>query len=144
MPSKTPITIRTLREALEQYQRIHMPAHNYAEKTRHGYAEDLRDLLRFLHEQGRTGSIEVIPADLVAYLAHLDARGLAGATRRRKTYACRSFFDYLYHAGHIPHNPAEGMIPPRSEQTEPRVLSADEYQALLRACSHHPRDAAII
>ncbi len=83
------------------------------------------------------------PADLVAYLAHLDTRGLAGATRRRKTYAAKSLFGFLHRAGHIPHNPAQGMLPPRSEQTEPRVLSVAEYQALLRACSHHPRDAAI-
>jgi integrase/recombinase XerC len=27
---------------------------------------------------------------------------------------------------------------PRSQQKEPRVLSVVEYQALLRACSHHP------
>jgi site-specific recombinase XerD len=137
-------TITTLREALQAHQRIHMPARNYAEKTRRGYGEDLRDLLRFLEGQGRTKPGDVTPSDLEAYLAQLDRRGLAGATRRRKVYACKSLFTYLHRAGHIPHNPTEGLVAPRSEQKEPRVLSVAEYQALLRACSHHSRDAAIL
>jgi integrase/recombinase XerC len=86
----------------------------------------------------------VTPCDLEAFLAQLDRRGLAGATRRRKVYAAKSLFTYLHRAGHISHNPTEGLVAPRSEQKEPRVLSVAEYQALLRACSHHPRDAAIL
>ena len=137
-------TIHTLHDALDAYQRMYMPSRNFAPKTRSGYADDLRDLLRFLDGQGRTRPVDVVPADLDAFLAHLDRRGLAGASRRRKTYASKSFFAFLHRAGHIPQNPAQELIPPRSERKEPRVLSAAEYQALLRACSHHPRDSAII
>jgi len=36
------------------------------------------------------------------------------------------------------------LIPPKIEFREPRVLSEAEYKALLRACSHEIRDAAII
>jgi integrase/recombinase XerC len=36
------------------------------------------------------------------------------------------------------------LVPPKTEQKEPRVLTKREYTALIRACAHHPRDSAII
>jgi integrase/recombinase XerC len=143
MDTQTTI-IHDLREALSAYERTYMPSRNYAHKTRLSYTDDLRDLVGFLEGHGCSAPADVSPRTLEAYLAHLDQRGLAGASRRRKTYACKSLFAYLYRSGAIPNNPAEQLRPPRSEQKEPRVLSKVEYQALLRACSHHPRDAAII
>jgi site-specific recombinase XerD len=83
-------------------------------------------------------------ARLEDYLAYLDRRGLSGASRRRKTYACKSFCGFLCRSELLAHDPAQRLVAPRAEQKEPRVLSQAEYQALLRACSHHPRDAAIL
>lgn len=137
-------TIHDLSEALSTYERTYMPSRNYAPKTRLSYMDDLRDLVGFLEGRGCSAAANISPSTLEAYLAYLDQRGLAGASRRRKTYACKSLFAYLCRSGVIPSNPAEQLRPPRSEQKEPRVLSKAEYQALLRACSHHPRDAAII
>jgi integrase/recombinase XerC len=134
----------TLRDALARYQRVHMPARNYAPKTRRSYADDLADLVAHLERRGREAPEAVTLADLEGWLAALDRRGLAGASRRRKTYAARSFFAFLARGGLIVHDPAAELIPPRAERKEPRVLSRDEYAALLRACSHHPRDAAVI
>jgi len=143
MTTQLPI-IRTMREGLEAYERIYMPSRNFAPKTRQSYSDDIRELILFLETAGSKEPGEVWLGSLQGYLAELDRRGLAGATRRRKTYAVKSFFSFLYRSGQLPDNPAEQLIPPRSEQKEPRVLSKVEYQALLRACSHHPRDAAII
>jgi len=61
-----------------------------------------------------------------------------------KTYAIKSFFSFLYHSGYTDKDLAERLIPPKTEQKEPRVLTKPEYEALLRACSHHVRDSAII
>lgn len=36
-----------------------------------------------------------------------------------------------------------GLIWPHANQDEPRALAKSEYEALLRACSHHPRDHAM-
>jgi len=137
-------TANDLREALSSYEQIYVPSRNFAPKTRLSYKDDLGELIGFLVQQDRITPSDISPSDLEAYLAHLDQRGLAGSTRRRKTYACKSFFGYLFRSGVILRNPAEQLIPPRSEQKEPRVLSKTEYQALLRACSYHPRDAAIV
>jgi site-specific recombinase XerD len=81
---------------------------------------------------------------LEAYLADLDRRQYAGASRKRKTYAIKSFFGFLFDSGFIPHDISQRMVPPKTEYKEPRVLSKDEYTALLRACSHHVRDSALI
>ena len=67
-------TLHTLDDALDAYQRVYMPSRNFAPKTRSGYTDDLRDLLRFLDGQGRTQSVDVVHADLEAFLAHLDRR----------------------------------------------------------------------
>jgi len=81
---------------------------------------------------------------LERYLADLDSRGYAGSTRRRKTSSIRSFFFFLYRHGYIENSIAERLIPPRTEQKQPRVLTENEYKRLLRACAHETRDAAII
>ena len=128
-----PSTIHDLREALDAYVSIYMPSRNFAPKTRQSYGDDIRELILFLESSGCDEAGEVSFTTLEGYLADLDRRKLAGATRRRKTYAIKSFFTFLHRSGHLPGNPAEQLIPPRSEQKEPRVLSKVEYQALLRA-----------
>lgn len=143
MQSKSTPTL-SWHEALENYQSTYLPSRNYAPRTRRCYLDDLRDLIAFLRKRHRQHLTSVKLSDLEAYLAHLDRRGLAGASRRRRTYACKSFFTYLHRSGLISDDPSLWLVPPRAEQAEPRVLSKAEYEALLRASSHHPRDAAII
>ena len=140
-PPKSP---QTLEAALALYERIYMPSRNFAQKTRLNYRNDLTNLIAFLHKLGHQRPDRIALGDLEGYLAELDRRGLAGSSRRRKTFACKSFFTFLYRSGYIPQNPSNRLIPPKAEQKEPRVLTKQEYEALLRACSHHPRDSAII
>ena len=134
----------TLVEGLACYERLYMPSRNFTPKTRLDYHNDLADLLAFAGKLGHERLDQVSLRDLEAYLAELDRRGLAGASRKRKTYAIKSFFAFLYHSSYLAHDPAERLIPPRSEQKEPRVLTKKEYETLLRVCSHHPRDSAIV
>jgi len=83
-------------------------------------------------------------AHLKAYLAVLEQRGLVPSSRRRRTYAVKTFFKFLDEYGLINNNVALRLIPPKVPRKEPRFLSESEYQALVRTCSHHPRDAAIM
>src|SRR3712207_7854007 len=50
----------------------------------------------------------------------------------------------LHRHGAVLHNVAERLIAPQPAAKEARFLSEDEYQRLLRACSHNSRDSAII
>ena len=67
-----------------------------------------------------------------------------GRTRARKVASIKSLFGFLYRSGYAKNDLGESLIPPRTEQKEPRFLNKREYEALLRACSHHPRDSALI
>jgi site-specific recombinase XerD len=135
---------KTLSEALKEYELVFMPSRNWAAKTRINYRNDITDLIRFLEGRGKTDPNRVDLQDLEAYMAELDRRGYTGTTRRRKISSIKSFFGFLKWYGYITNNVAEGLIPPAREYKEPRVLTTKEYQALLRACSHDIRDAAII
>ena len=135
---------KTLSEALREYELVFMPSRNWAAKTRVNYRNDIADLISFLEKQGKIDPNRVDLQDLEAYMAELDRSGYTGTTRRRKTSSIKSFFGFLKQYGYITNNVAEGLIPPAREYKEPRVLTTREYQALLRACSHDIRDAAII
>ncbi len=136
--------IETLRQALTLFVRVGMPARNLSARTRTEYTNDLTDLITYLEQQGILPLARVTLQHLTGYQAEMDKRGYQPSTRSRKTHAIKSWFKFLYHQGVIAHNVAERLIPPRAVKPEPRFLSEAEYQRLLRACSHHPRDAAII
>ncbi len=137
-------TVETLTQALAQFETIGMPARNLATRTRHEYTRDLRDFLSYLEHRGTTRLDEVRAWELEGYLAELDRRGLQGSTRNRKVHTLKTFFKWLVSQELLATNPAARLVAPRAIKQEPRYLSEEEYRQLLRACSHHARDAAII
>ncbi len=137
-------TVETLAQALAQFETIGMPARSLAVRTRHEYSRDLRDLLSYLEQCGTTQLEEVRSRDLEAYLAELDRRGLQGSTRNRKVHTLKTFFSWLVGQDLFTSSPAARLVAPRAIKKEPHYLSEEEYRRLLRACSHHTRDAAII
>ena len=132
-----------LREGLEAFATIFMPARNYSERTRREYHDDVADLVRFLEARG-IGTWSVVGlSDLRHYLAELDYRRLAASSRNRKTYAIKTFFKFLYQDGYIKHDPARELIPPPVPQKDRRYLSEIEYKTLLSQVSDD-RDRAIL
>jgi site-specific recombinase XerD len=136
--------VETLQQALDLFETVGMPARNLSAQTRKSYHSDLVDLVAFLEERGVAKLDQVSLQDLESYQAEMDHRGYQPSTRRRRTYAIKTWFKFLHHRVIISNDIARQLIPPRSEKKEPRFLSEEEYQQLLRVCSHHPRDAAII
>ena len=139
-----PTAIQTLKEAITLFEEVGMPARNLAVRTRSEYKHDLEDLADFLEHQHIHRLEQISLAHLVGFQAEMDRRHYQESTRRRKTIAIKSFFKFITRHGVISHNVASQLIPPRVTRHEPRYLSEEEYGRLLRAGSHHPRDAAII
>jgi site-specific recombinase XerD len=136
---------KSLTEALALYETEYLAARNLAFRSRREYLNDLKDLLVFLTGgQLITDPTLVTKRHLESYLAELDRRGFAGATRRRKVSSIRSFFAFLQDAGVITLSPALRLIPPETERNEPRVLSEGEYKRLLETVRGDIRDQAII
>lgn len=133
----------SLREGLEAFVTVCMPARNYAARTRKEYQADIEDLVAFLAKQGISSWTVVVLRDLQRYFAELDYRDLKASSRHRKTYAIKTFFRFLRQSGYIREDPSRGLIPPTPSYNEPRFLREDEYQ-LLRDQVQDVRDLAII
>ena len=97
------------------------------------YAEDLSQFAAFAETQGVTDIRAADPALLRSFLAHLEALGLARASRARKTASLRSFFAYLAKQSLLPRSPAVGLRSIKTERRLPKFLRSDEMEALLAA-----------
>jgi site-specific recombinase XerD len=136
--------MRTLREALALFEAVGMAERKLAPRTRREYHNDLSDVLRFLEKRGVVEVGRVQLSFLEEYQAELVRRAFAPSSQQRKTYAIKTFFQFLAKQGVIEHDVSERLIPPVVERREPRVLTTDECVALRRACRGNVRDAAII
>ena len=131
-------------QAFNEFKSVYMPARNYAFRTRVEYSKDVGELVDFLVKRGVsiTGSISL--SHLERYLAWLDEKGFAGATRKKKTVAIHTFFGFLTREGYISSDISKALITPFAEQSLPRILTRAEYTDLLAACADNPRDKAIV
>src|SRR5215211_5076665 len=137
--------LKCFADALYHYDVIWLRGRNLAERTRAEYTRDLEDLFAFLTDRCKLAAPHQVQRQhLERYLAHLDRKGFAGATRRRRLAAIRSLFGFLADGGNLSHNPAAKLRTPAREYHQPRVLSEDEYKRLLDAVRYEPRDQAII
>ena len=110
-----------------------------AEKTRHAYAVDARQLVAWAHRQGLAPA-EVTPRALRRYAAGLTAQGQAPTTVARKLSSLRALFRSLVEHGELDANPADLLTAPRRPQRLPVVLKPAEVAALL---DRIPADSAL-
>jgi site-specific recombinase XerD len=134
----------TLRKALEDYKNVYMTYRNFADRSRVEYLNDLEDLVGFLEKSGIRQVTKLELAQIERYLANLERRGFASATRKRKTVAIRSFLKFLYQDQYISSNLAKHVIPPFVENKTPSFLTEAEYNRLRKVCASNARDTAII
>ncbi|MBJ2292926.1 tyrosine-type recombinase/integrase [Pseudomonas sp. MF5691] len=101
-------------------------------RTRRAYQNDLEDFCSFV---GLTGAEEfraVTRAHVLAWRAQLEARGMAGATIRRKLAALASLFDHLLENNAVAGgNPVHGVKRPRIETNEGKTPALGDDQAKL-------------
>lgn len=93
-----------------------------------------RDLARF------AASVEGVDAEAIArehvrdFISGLEREGLSPASRARALVAVRRFLKFMCAEGLLEDDPSQGVMSPRVGRALPRVLAADETQALIRAC----------
>src|SRR6266498_5650663 len=105
----------TLRKALDDYKTIYMPYRNFADRTRVEYQNDLEAFIGFLERSG-INHVRALGLPIIErYAAHLEQRGFASHTRKRKIVAIRSFLSFLHQEGYIATNIANKVILPFSE-----------------------------
>lgn len=105
-----------------------------AENTIAAYARDLTDYLDALAGRARD-PLTAARADIEAWLATLDDRGLSASTRARRLSAARQLHRFLYDDGWREDDPAARIAGPGKARRLPRALSEDEVGALLTAAA---------
>ena len=91
----------TIRKALDDYKTVYMPYRNFADRTREEYQNDLENFVEFLERRGITRVGELALLIIERYVAHLEEKGFASLTRKRKVIAIRSFLSFLYQDSYI-------------------------------------------
>jgi integrase/recombinase XerD len=100
-----------------------------ADNTLLAYGRDLADLDGFVVGRGRNLA-EATRDDLADWLADLDNRGLARATRARRLAAARQLYRFAWEEGWRPDDPAARLESPRRERRLPGTLSVEEVDRL--------------
>jgi integrase/recombinase XerD len=134
----------TLRKALDDYKTIYMAYRNFADRTRVEYQNDLEGLAGFFERSGINHVKEIGLPIIEQYVAHLEQRGFASLTRKRKVVAIRSFLSFLYQDSYIHTNLAKIIVLPFTESTSPHLLTQAECDRIRNVCADSPRDKAII
>jgi site-specific recombinase XerD len=134
----------TLRQALNEFKTVYMPARNLADRTREEYSNDLTALIDFLENIGVHHAGEISLTSIDQYLAHLDELGFSGSTRKRKAITFRSYLAFLFRNSYMSNDISKRVILPFPESPTPRYLTQAEIQRLVTACSGNIRDRAII
>lgn len=112
---------------------------NSARNTLLAYGRDLQDFLGWM--TGQRHALETLTlAELEAYAIHVEAQGLAQATRARRLSALRQFFRFLHEDGVRKDNPALKLKGPGRARKLPQTLSVDEVDRLLEAAETHGRN----
>jgi integrase/recombinase XerC len=113
--------------------------------TRRAYAADLRQFASFAAARASRGRPLRLDVLLVReWLAELYQAGLRPVTLRRKLAALRSFFHFLLREGIVPLNVARLTPTPKAPRTLPRVMTAEQTNALLDAVASQPPRASVI
>jgi site-specific recombinase XerD len=119
--------------AIERYLAELCAARGASAHTARAYGGDLAELARFLAARGITSPRAVERRALRAWLAEIDARGLARASVARKLSAARGLFKYLQRHALIDAHPMVGLRPRRGERKLPATLTTGEVERLLAA-----------
>jgi site-specific recombinase XerD len=134
----------TIRKAFDDYKTVHMAYRNFADRTREEYQNDIEDFVRFLEQSWVNNVGELSLPIIERYVAHLEERGIASLTRKRKVVVIRSLLSFLYQDGYIDTNIVKKIVLPLAEYPSPNFLTQSECNKLRSVCADSPRDIAII
>jgi site-specific recombinase XerD len=116
-------------DALAAWERW-LVARSAATRTRKAYLADLTQLAEWAGAHGLTPE-QLDHKRIRLFAGVLSERGASKATVARKLASVRSFYRHLVDRGEIEASPADLVAMPKRDQYLPRVLKADEVEALL-------------
>jgi integrase/recombinase XerD len=119
---------------IERFLEMLSAERNAAANTQAAYRRDLEDASEFMAAR-KTGLGDTSTADLSAYLAALDKRGLAARSSARRLSALRQFFKFLVAEEVRSDDPSAALDGPKLGRPLPRLLDEAEMARLIEVCA---------
>lgn len=99
--------------------------------TLSSYLRDIRQLGEYLDDHSEHGIIDANEEDLSGYIGMLRSKGKSVATVSRSIASIKCLYSYLCIKQIIKVNPALGLVPEKSTQKLPQILTSKEVELLL-------------
>lgn len=127
---------------LSDYERHLAVERDLAEHTVRAYLGDVGGLLAHAARLGQTDVADLDVRTLRSWLAKQQTLGKSRTTIARRATAARVFTAWLARTGRVPGDPGASLGSPKTHQTLPPVLRADEAQDLIRAAMERADDGS--
>ncbi|MDQ7249010.1 site-specific tyrosine recombinase XerD [Dongia sedimenti] len=119
---------------IERFLEMLSAERNAAANTHAAYERDLDDASDFMISRRLTLG-RAATADLSAYLADLNKRGLAARSAARRLSALRQFFKFLVAENIRADDPSAALDGPKLGRPLPKLLDEDEMVRLIEVCA---------
>ena len=116
---------------LERFMRYVAYERQLSPHTRSAYRSDLSALVAFCDRADVKDWPALDVAQVRAFAARSNARGMAPASVQRRLSAVRSFLKFLVREGVVPLNTASDISAPRARRKLPHTLDVDQVTALI-------------
>lgn len=99
--------------------------------TLSSYMRDIRQFSEYLHSHTDSSIESASEEDLSEYIAYLKAQGKSVATVSRSIASLKSLYSHLCLNRFLEKNPASKLVPDKSTQKLPQILTSKEVELLL-------------
>ena len=118
-------------ECIEMFEKYLVEDKKASANTLSSYLRDIRQLGEFLDVHGENGIVDASAEELSEYIEMLRANGKSVATVSRSIASIKCLYAHLFIKQLITVNPAQGLIPDKSTQKLPEILTSKEVELLL-------------
>ncbi len=118
-------------ECIELFESFLKNEKKASANTLSSYMRDIRQFAEYLDSQGDASITSAGDEDLADYIEHLREAGKSVSTVSRNIASLKNLYSYLTINRFIERNPATKLVPEKSTQKLPQILSSKEVDLLL-------------
>lgn len=118
-------------QCVDMFEKYLLEEKKASANTLSSYLRDIRQLGDYLSAHTDSEIINATEEDLSGYIAMLRANGKSVATVSRCIASIKSLYSHLFIKQLITVNPTHGLVPDKSTQKLPEILSSKEVELLL-------------
>ena len=118
-------------ECIEMFEKYLVEDKKASANTLSSYLRDIRQLADYLDSSTEHSIVDATAEELSEYIEMLRANGKSVATVSRSIASIKCLYAHLFIKQLITVNPAQGLVPDKSTQKLPEILTSKEVELLL-------------